>query len=63
MYTQEDIQRVADALLPGFIPKDTVQSELTFHFTLPPHNYKVSYQKDEKGNWKFLGFETADPGK
>jgi hypothetical protein len=58
MASGEQIQQIADTLLPGFIPKDPAVVELTFHFTLPPNNsYKVFYIKADKSQWKFVRFE------
>ena len=58
MPSAEIIQNIADTLLPGFIPKNADETELTFHFTLPPaENYKVWYKKTDKSEWKFVRFE------
>ena len=57
MASAEQIQIIADTLLPGFIPKNSEETELTFHFTLPPKNYKVWYKKTDKSEWKFVRFE------
>ena len=58
MASAEQIQIIADTLLPGFIPKNPEETELTFHFTLPPaKNYKVWYKKTDKSEWKFVRFE------
>jgi hypothetical protein len=58
MASGQQIQIIADTLLPSFIPKDTDIEELTFHFTLPPDNsYKVWYKKTEKSKWEFVRFE------
>ena len=58
MASAEQIQIIADTLLPGFIPKNPEETELTFHFTLPlAKNYKVWYKKTDKSEWKFVRFE------
>lgn len=55
------IKLIADTLLPGFIPKDQNESELTFHFTIPPNkSYKVYYQKDKKNEWTFISYESVE---
>jgi hypothetical protein len=60
MYTEEEIQRISGAILPQFIPKDPAQTELSFHFTLPPKNFRVDYQKNAKGRWEFKGYKEAE---
>jgi hypothetical protein len=58
MASGQQIQIIADTLLPGFIPKDTDTKELIFHFTLPPNNsYKVWYKKTDKSQWEFIRYE------
>lgn len=55
------IKLIADTLLPGFIPKDQNEKELTFHFTIPPNkSYKVYYQKDKKNEWTFVSYEPVE---
>jgi hypothetical protein len=57
MHSKEQIKNIADTLLPSFIPKDPAETELVFHFTLPPNqSYKVSYKK-KNANWQFIGYE------
>jgi len=61
MHTETQIRLIADTLLPGFIPKDPEEKELTFYFTIPPNkSYKVHYQKKSEKEWIFIGFEPAD---
>lgn len=61
MDSKEKIEAIANTLLPSFIPKDKEETELTFHFTLPPNSsYKVSFRKDSKANWQYQGFEAVD---
>lgn len=61
MHTEIQIKLIADTLLPGFIPKDPVENELTFHFTIPPNkSYKVHYKKNAGNEWVFIGFETVE---
>lgn len=57
MHSEEQIKRIADTLLPGFVPRDPAEKILNFHFTIPPnHSYKVCYEKDDKNEWKFKGY-------
>ena len=58
-HTPEQITFVADTLMPGFIPKDSTVSDLFFAFTLDAVNYEVVYQKNQKGEWKFISFKKA----
>lgn len=61
MHSATQIQLIADTLLPGFLPKDQEQKELTFHFTIPPGNhYKVWYHKTIKKAWEFVRFEKVE---
>lgn len=49
------IEATAEAIKSHFIPKDPSATAFSFHFTIPPSsNYKVSYEKDKKGNWIFV---------
>lgn len=51
---EDKIQLIADTLLRSFLPKDPAEKSLSFHFTIPPNlNYKVYYEKTEKGAWIF----------
>jgi len=60
MELKEKIEAIANTLLPSFIPKNKEETELSFHFTLPPKSsYKVFFKKDAKLNWQFAGFEEA----
>ncbi|MGY0038780.1 hypothetical protein [Pedobacter sp. NJ-S-72] len=46
MQPKEQIEAIANTLLPSFIPKDNQETKLSFHFTLPPNNsYKVFFEK------------------
>jgi hypothetical protein len=57
MHTEEQIKNIADALLSSFLPKDANETELNFHFTIPPnHSYKVWYKR-KKAVWSFEKFE------
>lgn len=61
MHPEAQIKLIADTLLPGFIPKDPLENELTFHFTIPPDkSYKVLYQKNAKKEWVFIGSESVE---
>jgi len=57
MLKEEQIKLIAGSLLPGFIPKDDAETELSFHFTVPPKSYKVWYAKNNQSNWDFKKFE------
>ena len=57
-HSKEHIRAVAEALLPGFTPKEQDQKVLIFHFTIPPKsNYKVIFNKAANGEWLFDGYE------
>ncbi len=61
MQQKEQIEAIANTLLPSFIPKDVQETNLSFHFTLPPDNsYKVFFEKDVKAKWQFIRFEEAE---
>jgi hypothetical protein len=60
MQLKEQIEAIANTLLPSFIPKDNKETTLSFHFTLPPDSsYKVFFEKDAKAEWHFLRYEEA----
>lgn len=60
MQLKDQIEAIANTLLPSFIPKDATENKLSFHFTLPPDSsYKVSFEKDAKAKWQFTGYEDA----
>ena len=60
MHSAQQIQLIADSLLPTFIPKDPNQITLSFHFTIAPgKTYKVNYEKKvTKGSadWIFINY-------
>lgn len=61
MQPKEQIEAIANTLLPSFIPKDNQETILSFHFTLPPDNsYKVFFEKDAKAKWQFIRYEQAE---
>lgn len=61
MHAEIQIKLIADTLLPGFIPKDPAETQLTFHFTIPPNKtYKVYYEKNAKNEWTYLRFEPVE---
>ncbi|MBB5623930.1 hypothetical protein HDE69_005019 [Pedobacter cryoconitis] len=61
MQPKEQIEAIANTLLPSFIPKDNQETTLSFHFTLPPDNsYKVFFEKDAKAKWQFIRYEQAE---
>lgn len=55
----EQVELIANSLLPTFIPKDKSETALTFHFTSNKTNYRVEYIKD-KDDWKFLKYEEVE---
>ncbi|MFD0939218.1 hypothetical protein [Pedobacter boryungensis] len=57
-HSKDQIEATANSIMQHFIPKDAAEQKLSFHFTIPPSsNYKVSYEKDAKGNWNFVAYE------
>lgn len=61
MHPKEQIEAIANTLLPSFIPKNKTETSFFFHFTLPPDSsYKVSFEKDSQSNWQYKGFEVAE---
>lgn len=61
MQPKEQIEAIANTLLPSFIPKDNQETTLSFHFTLPPDNsYKVFFEKDAGAKWQFIRYEEAE---
>ena len=60
MQLKDQIEAIANTLLPSFLPKDPEEKSLSFHFTLPPDSsYKVYFEKDAKSKWQFIRFEEA----
>ncbi|RZJ17848.1 MAG: hypothetical protein EON51_17620 [Acinetobacter sp.] len=60
-HSKELIEATANAIKDHFIPKKADEKSFSFHFTIPPSsNYKASYEKDGKGSWVFVGFETDE---
>jgi hypothetical protein len=60
MQLKDQIEAIANTLLPSFIPKDPLETSLSFHFTLPPDSsYRVFFEKDNKARWQFLRYEDA----
>lgn len=60
MQPKGKIEAIAHALLPGFIPKDKKETQLSFHFTIPPDsNYKVFFEKHGSADWQLTGYEEA----
>jgi hypothetical protein len=61
MQSKEQVENIANVLLPSFIPKDKTVNELTFHFTIPPNNnYKVWYEKKGNSDWQFVNYEEVE---
>lgn len=62
MLKEEQIKMIAETILPGFVPKEEEETELSFHFTVPPNqSFKVWYQKDKKMGWQFSRYEKSEP--
>ena len=60
MQSKDQVEKIAHALLPGFIPKDKSANELTFHFTIPPNDsFKVWFEK-KGADWQFIKYEEAE---
>lgn len=60
MYSAQQIELVANSLLPKFIPKDDSLMEFSFQFTLAPNNtYKVFFEKVTKKSpvWTYVKSE------
>ncbi len=58
IHPKELIEATANAIMSNFIPKNPDEQQMVFHFTIPTSsNYKVTYEKDKKGNWNFVGYE------
>ncbi|MET3114468.1 hypothetical protein AAKU52_002202 [Pedobacter sp. CG_S7] len=58
MMKEEQIKIIAETLLPGFIPKDVAETELSFHFTVPPNqSFKVWFTKNNQSKWAFKKFD------
>ena len=54
MLKEEQVKMIAETLLPAFIPKDNAETELSFHFTVPPNqSYKVWYSRNKQLTWDF----------
>jgi hypothetical protein len=58
-HTPEQIENIADSIMPNFIPRDASLSDLSFVFTVDGMNYKVAYRKDKQGSWKLISQEQA----
>jgi hypothetical protein len=58
-HTPEQIQFIADSLMPGFVPKDQSESTLTFAFTADSSNYEVIYKKNSDAKWQFASYKKA----
>ena len=61
MQLNDQIEAIANTLLPSFVPKNAGETVLSFHFTLPPDSsYKVFFEKDAKAKWQFIRYEEAE---
>ena len=58
-HTPEQVQFIADSIMPEFVPKDQSVSDLTFAFTADSTNYEVIYKKDSDAKWQFVSFKKA----
>lgn len=57
MKTNDQIRQIVESILPNFIPKNSLDTELVFHFTIPPKsNYKVWFKKSGS-EWIFERYE------
>lgn len=53
IHPKDQIEATANAIMQHFIPKNEADPAFSFHFTIPPSsNYKVSYEKNVKGEWE-----------
>jgi hypothetical protein len=60
-HSPSQITATAEAIKAHFIPKDPQATSFSFHFTIPPSsNYRADYEKDEKGEWVFKGYEVDE---
>ena len=57
--TVEQVELIANSLLPSFIPKEADSTSVTFHFTTNNTNYRVQYEKKE-ADWKFIKYEEVE---
>lgn len=54
---ETQIKQIADTILPEFLPKNEMETELSFHFTIPPNStFRVWYKKKGQ-SWAFVRFE------
>jgi hypothetical protein len=61
MQSKEQVQQIADLLMPGFIPKDKSLNEFSFHFTVPPDDtFKVWFEKKNDSKWQFVKYEQVE---
>jgi hypothetical protein len=61
MQAKDQVEKIANLLLPGFVPKDKTINELTFHFTIPPNeNFKVWFEKNGNADWQFVKYEEVE---
>lgn len=50
----QQVQLIAESLLPSFIPKNPEENSLQFHFTAEGSHWQVEFIREAK-NWKFKG--------
>ncbi len=60
MTINEQIELIANSLLPGFIPKDAEENNLSFNFTLATgKTYHVNFKRNtsnKKSEWEFVDY-------
>lgn len=61
MQLKDQIEAIANTLLPGFVPRDKNENKLSFHFTLPPDStYRVFFERNSKLEWLFISYEVVE---
>jgi len=51
--SEQQVQLIAETLLPSFIPKNPEETNLNFNFTAEGAHWQVEFIKDSKG-WRFI---------
>ena len=57
--TTDQVELLANSLLPTFAPKEKGQTSLSFHFTTNNTNYRVEYEMKDS-SWKFIKYEEVE---
>jgi hypothetical protein len=61
MHSKEQVQQIAELLMPGFIPKDKTANDFSFNFTVPPDDtFRVWFEKNKDLSWKFIKYEAVE---